>query len=122
LGNGARVPHRRIRSRRTHGGGRRSRSRFAPRSVGAARRFHPYESCLRASSREVRESNLEITRYLSREVEITFDQWQAHLPADSEVRRTIRKALEDEIEAAHRPACVLSSIGVSSSSGTHGAS
>ena len=35
--------------------------------------------------------------YLSRDVPMSFDLWQAHVPADSEARATVRRALEEEL-------------------------
>lgn len=47
--------------------------------------------------KEIVQSGLAIAEYLSREVEMTFDSWQSQVPADSEVRLKIRRALEAEI-------------------------
>ena len=46
---------------------------------------------------EVVDAGFGLDRYLSRDVEKIFDEWQAQLPGDSPERQTIRRALEDEI-------------------------
>jgi ubiquinone/menaquinone biosynthesis C-methylase UbiE len=40
---------------------------------------------------------LTVQGYLSRDVPMSFDLWQAHVPADSEARATVRRALEEEL-------------------------
>jgi ubiquinone/menaquinone biosynthesis C-methylase UbiE len=47
--------------------------------------------------KEIGQSDLVITEYLSREVEMPFDSWQSQIPSDSEVRLKIKRALEDEM-------------------------
>ena len=46
------------------------------------------------------EAQLHLDKHLSHDVEMTFDQWQSHMPADAEARQVIRRALEDEIAGA----------------------
>ena len=43
------------------------------------------------------DAGLTVRAYLSRDVPMNFDLWQAHIPADSEVRLTVRRALEAEL-------------------------
>jgi hypothetical protein len=40
--------------------------------------------------------------YLSRDVPMNFDQWQAHIPADAEPRLAVRRALEAELAGGER--------------------
>ena len=47
--------------------------------------------------RAVASGGLTLQGYLSREVPMNFDQWQAHVPANSEARGTVRRALEAEL-------------------------
>ncbi len=59
----------------------------------------PTHTSVLSPSRLVRagaSAGLTLQEYLSREVPMNFDRWQAHVPADSEARRTVRRALEAE--------------------------
>jgi SAM-dependent methyltransferase len=45
---------------------------------------------------------LTVQGYLSRDVPMSFDLWQAHVPADSGARATVRRALEEELAGGER--------------------
>jgi ubiquinone/menaquinone biosynthesis C-methylase UbiE len=47
-------------------------------------------------------AGLTVQAYLSRDVPMNFEQWQAHVPQDAEARRAVRRALEEELAGAQQ--------------------
>lgn len=48
------------------------------------------------------EAGLTLLEYLSREVPMNFDRWQAHIPPHAPTRQTVRQALEAELAGGER--------------------